>query len=80
MSDLGVIDPISHDAALEGCIDSCWKEGVVDPQSVISIGVAMIVWGLSIDERDGGMHGQGLRQMAGELIDELAPISLRAAA
>ena len=54
MSDLSLMDPISHDAALTGCINACWEEGVVDAQSVVSLGVAMIAWGLSIQERDYG--------------------------
>lgn len=72
------LDPDTHDAALTDCIHACWDGGVVDAGGIISIGIGLIAWGLSIYARD---HGRvdipGLRRAVTQSIDEVAVIDLR---
>jgi hypothetical protein len=71
-------DLASRDAALEGCISACYGQGVVDADSIVSIGVAMIAWGLSVCERDTGdpEEVEELRDTALEAVIAAETISL----
>jgi hypothetical protein len=58
-------DLAARDAALKGCINACRAARVKDAQSLVSLGVALIAWGLATEnQNDGELAAEDLRDTA----------------
>ena len=75
-------DIAARDRALRDCIQVCRDNGIFDPDSFVSLGVALIAMGLSVqaDLDPDPVELEELRDVALEAVMAVEPISLRAAA